>query len=208
VVIGEKFAWGHLRKTGGNATLELFQLFPELILMADPNQREDKHRPFAQREAQLGNKLLVCNIRRLPSLVLSWCHHKNFWGHKGHHVPMTSPHQMAECTFPDEWLAEMTDHGRFEIGWWLRWEDLAADFIAFVSKYTDVSDEKKERAFELGAINALHYDHEVAHWFSDEQISRLYETNPIWAAAEQQAYENRQFPDQPRLVSPVDAAVS
>jgi hypothetical protein len=208
MVIGEKFAWGHLRKTGGDATLTMFQLFPELIDYADPRHREDKHLPFADRGVPVSNKLLVCNIRRLPSIILSWSHHVNHWGHKGHPIPMSSPHEMSESSNPDTWLSEMTDHGRFEIGWWLRWEHLAADFIEFISWFTDVSEDRKEQIREIGRINALHYDHVVEHWFSDEQIARLYENNPIWASAEQDAYMRRHAPDWPGLASPVDSAAS
>jgi len=190
VVIGEKFAWGHLRKTGGNATLALFQLFPQLILQADPNDNEDKHRPFADREEEIGDKLLVCNIRRLPSVVLSWSHHVNRWGHKGRTAPMRSPHEMSESSWPDTWLSEMTDEGRFKIGWWLRWENLVDDFIEFLSRFTTVSDNQREKILEVGQINALRYDHDVTHWFSEEQMARLYENNPKWAAAEREAYEN------------------
>ena len=35
MVIGKSFVWAHLGKTGGNTTLRLFQLFPELIEHAD-----------------------------------------------------------------------------------------------------------------------------------------------------------------------------
>jgi hypothetical protein len=208
MVIGEKFAWGHLRKTGGNATLMMFQLVPELIHTADPNHLEGKHRPFVERDVHVSNKLLVCNIRRLPSVVLSWFHHMNHWGHKGHSVAMRSPHEMSESSLPDTWLSDMTSDGRFEIAWWLRWENLARDFIEFVSQYTEVNEETKARIFKLGPINALHYDHEVSHWFSDEQIARLYENNPIWAAAEQDAYERRSSLDSVGSAAPVDATAS
>ena len=203
MVIGEKFAWGHLRKTGGDATLALFRLFPELIHTADPHHREDKHRPFTEREAHVSNKLLVCNIRRLPSVVLSWSHHLNHWGHKGQPVAMKSPEQMSQSTKPDAWLSEMTDDGRFDIGWWLRWESLGDDFIEFVSWFADVSEDKKAQIRDIGRINALHYDHEVTHWFSPEQIARLYENNPLWASAEQAAYERRSPPDLASLALPV-----
>jgi hypothetical protein len=188
MVIGEKFAWGHLRKTGGNATLMMFQLFPELIHDADPRHRDAKHRAFAEREVLVNGKLLAGNIRRLPAVILSWGNHLNYWGHKGHHVAMPSPHQMSESAVPDIWLSQMTDNGRFEIESWLRWEHLAADFIEFISMFTDVSEDNREEIFGIGRINEMHYDHEVDHWFSDGQIARLYANNPLWAAAEEAAY--------------------
>jgi hypothetical protein len=41
---------------------------------------------------------------------------------------------------------------------------------------------------ETRAINALDYDHEVRHWFSDTQIKRMYEVNPVWREIEEKAY--------------------
>jgi hypothetical protein len=206
MVIGERFAWAHLRKTGGDATLALFHLFPGLIQTADPSDREDKHAPFADREGEIRGKLLVCNIRRLPEVVLSWTHHVNHWGHKGRRAPMRSPHEMSESTWPDTWLSEMTDGGRFEIGWWLRWENLADDFIEFVSQYTDLTEEKRARIHGQDRVNALRYDHNLAHWFTDDQIGRLYENNPMWALAEREAYEDRRPAERSRPMSPIDAA--
>src|SRR4051794_34196562 len=98
MVVGERFAWGHMQKTGGDATLRLFQLFPHLILHADPRNDQAKHTPFAQREDMVRGKLLVANIRRLPAWTLSWsqhhCQHRSVQA-DGTPVPMRSPHQMA-----------------------------------------------------------------------------------------------------------------
>ena len=85
MVIGERFAWGHLQKTAGNATLGMFQLFPDLIVYADPLNVEDKHASFASRADQLDGKLLLSNMRRLafcegPAVIrfrllrACWCH--------------------------------------------------------------------------------------------------------------------------------------
>jgi hypothetical protein len=115
---------------------------------------------------------------------------------------------MSHSTLPDTWLSEMTDGGRFEIGWWLRWENLGGDFLEFASQYTHVNEEKRAHIFHLGRINERHYDHEVSHWFSEEQIARLYENNPIWATAEQQAYDRRRALDSAILAAPVDTATS
>ena len=76
MVIGERFAWGHLQKTAGDATLGMFHLFPDLILHADPRNVEDKHASFASRADQVEGKLLASNFRRLPAWTLSWAHHR------------------------------------------------------------------------------------------------------------------------------------
>jgi hypothetical protein len=188
MVIGDTFAWGHMRKTGGDATLTMFQLFPELINAADPRHREVKHTPFTARSGAIQGKTLVCNIRRLPSLILSWSHHKNYWGHKGNPVPMDSPYQMSESSLADKWLAELTGDGQFKIDRWLRWEYLAQDFLDFISEVTEVTERQRKKIFEIGKINALHYDHDVIHWFSEQQIARMYESNPVWGSIEKEVY--------------------
>ena len=37
-------------------------------------------------------------------------------------------------------------------------------------------------------MNANDYDHEIAHWFTREQVRALYDNNPVWAAVERQVY--------------------
>src|SRR4029453_8652538 len=73
--IGEQFAWCHMQKTGGDATLQMFELFPRLIVRADARNVEAKHTTFAEREPDVRGKLLACNIRRLPAWMLSWDQH-------------------------------------------------------------------------------------------------------------------------------------
>ena len=67
VVIGDRFAWGHLEKTGGDATLELFGEVPEVVRFADPLDSHHKHCSFPDRESAVRGKLLALNIRRLPA---------------------------------------------------------------------------------------------------------------------------------------------
>ena len=71
MVIGEGYAWAHLPKTGGDATLAMFRLFPDLVEFADPDDTNDKHTQFHSRARLIRGKLLVMNFRRLPSWVLS-----------------------------------------------------------------------------------------------------------------------------------------
>ena len=71
MVIGERFAWAHLPKTGGMATERMFRLFPALIVFADPDDTDEKHATFRARRRMLDGKLLAMNLRRLPFWVLS-----------------------------------------------------------------------------------------------------------------------------------------
>jgi hypothetical protein len=190
MVIGERFAWAHLPKTGGSATLELFRVFPELIVFADFDPGNDKHATFKQREQEVAGRMLVMNLRRLPFWVLSRAQHVARWGvHPDYQpIPMASPQDLSESPFPDNRLALYTDDARFSIDRWLRMERLPDDFLEFVSELTEVTPEQRERVSQLPPVNAHEYDHELGTWFTPEQIERMYERNPVWAGLEEELY--------------------
>jgi hypothetical protein len=190
MVIGERFAWAHLPKTGGTATLELFKQFPELIVLGDFEESNAKHTPFTEREDQIAGKELALNIRRLPYWVLSRAQHVARWGIHPDYVPipMSTPAELAESDFPDTRIAVYTDGGRFEIAHWIRMENLPEDFLAFVSAYTDVAPSRRQAVQSTPMINAHQYDHDLSSWFSPDQIERMYKRNPLWAALERQLY--------------------
>ena len=76
MVIGEDFAWAHLPKTGGDATLSMFRAVPRpgRVRRSRGLQRQARA-TFAARAQQIRGKLLVMNFRRLPSWVLSRAQH-------------------------------------------------------------------------------------------------------------------------------------
>jgi hypothetical protein len=190
MVIGERFAWAHLPKTAGMATAKLFKLFPELISYIDPEDTNEKHTTFAERAEQVEGKLLAMNLRRLPIWVLSRAQHVSRWGIYPDYepIPMDSPEQLAQSSFPDTRIQLFTDDGRFQIDRWLRAESLDEDFLDFVSAFTEVTGERKQQIRELGQVNAHEYDHEIGNWFDDVLIERMYVANPIWAAIEREVY--------------------
>ena len=190
MVIGESFAWAHLPKTGGDATLSMFKLFPDLVEFADPDDSNDKHAQFRSRAQQIRGKLLVMNIRRLPAWVLSRAQHASRWGiYPGYEpIPMAPADELAGSSFPDSRLMLHTDEGRFWPDRWLRMETLAADFADFVSSLREVSDTERERVEALGPVNSAEYDHELAGWFTSGQIRQMYLNNPCWATLEQEQY--------------------
>jgi hypothetical protein len=190
MVIGERFAWAHLQKTAGDATLGLFRLFPGLILYSDPRNVEEKHASFVARAAEIDGKLLAANFRRLPDWTLSWAQHRARYSTRpdGGPVAMNSPHQMVEVPRADTRLSILTDNGRYHIDRWMRMESLAEDFTAFISELTDVSDSDRERIASFEPVNTLEYDHDIAHWFTPEQIRLLYRNNPLWASVEERIY--------------------
>jgi SAM-dependent methyltransferase len=193
MVIGDRFAWGHLEKTGGDATVELFLALPELIRFADPLSSEEKHTAFADREPQVRGKLLVLNMRRLPGWVLSRALHQARYGAYPEYepLPMKSPQEMAESQDADRRLREFTQEGRLPVDRWLRMEFLGDDFLAFVSEMTELSEARQREIRELAGIRRgtpLLYDHRIEQWFTPDQVRTMYERNPLWAAVERGLY--------------------
>ena len=194
MVIGDRFAWGHLEKTGGDATLQLFEQVPELVRFADPVDAHDKHRSFPAREPEVRGKVLALNIRRLPEWTLSKAQHAARHGTHPDYQPwyMASPHQMAASTEPDERLAAFTGGGRFVVDRWLRVEHLADDFLEFVTEFGEISEDQRRAITDLARVHGSAtegYDHRVEHWFTPGQLQAMYERNPVWAALERRLYE-------------------
>ena len=190
MVIGERFAWAHLPKTGGDATLGLFQLFPDLILHADARGTNSKHDSFQAREAEIRGKLLTLNIRRLPAWMLSLAQHEAKHGLYPDYrpLPLACADEIAERTSADAMLREFTSCGRLPIDRWLRTEHLRQDFLAFLREFTTLSKEQVRLVQRAPMVNAMRYDHNPRHWFTEEQIRRMYRNNPLWAAIEQEVY--------------------
>src|SRR6266576_3410892 len=151
MVIGERFVWAHLPKTGGSATLELFKIFPEVVLFGDFDDSNVKHTSFAERADRVAGKSLAMNIRRLPFWVLSRAHHVARHGLYPDYVPirMPSAEELSESDFPDSRISWYTDSGRFRIDHWIRMERLTEDFLAFISAYADVTDDRRRSARSL-----------------------------------------------------------
>jgi len=95
---------------------------------------------------------------------------------------------MVEVPRADMRLAILTADGAYPVDRWLRMEQLAVDFAGFLAELTDVSDDDRARISGFAPVNALEYDHEVANWFTPEQVDQLYERNPIWADVERRVY--------------------
>src|SRR5215204_2781065 len=138
MIIGKKFAWGHLPKTGGDATLTLFHLFPELIVHADGMRSNAKHSTFPARKSDIEGKLLFLNIRRLPSWMLSRTKHRSRYGTYPDYQPrpMLTATEMAKSNAADEVMSQFLGHGRYKVDRWIRAEYLKEDFMSYLEELT------------------------------------------------------------------------
>jgi hypothetical protein len=189
MVIGERFAWGHLPKTGGEATRAMFSHVPELVRFSDPPGTLEQHMTFVERRDQVEGKVLALNIRRLPAWILSREQHRARWGvhPENRPMPMPSPAEMASSTVPDERLGAFMSGG-LEVDRWLRTEHIVDDFLAFASEFTDMPDELANRIRGIGRINFNVYTRSLDDWFTPGQVEELYASNPRWRAVEERVY--------------------
>jgi hypothetical protein len=190
MVIGERFAWVHMPKTGGDATYRMLASVPGLIRFSDPLDSNDKHAAFWEREAEVAGKQLVMNIRRLPAWTLSAAHHKSTVGvhPEFEPVPLASVDEMVESTDPDDMLRWLTDGDRFAVDRWLRTEFLNQDVADWLDALGVLSDEVHRHVDAVSRINEQSYERDLRRRFSGAQLRRLYERNPGWAAVERRVY--------------------
>ncbi len=188
MVIGERFAWAHLPKAGGDATAVMFAAVPGLVRFADSPDSNDKHMPFFGREAEVAGKLLVMNIRRLPDWTLSGAHHKAANGVFPDYrpLPLASSEEMATSTDADDLLRWMTDHGRFAVDHWLRTEELQHDVLELLTELGVLTPDARAAVLAVGRVNVGSYDRTLP--FTPEQIREMYSLNPTWAAIERRVY--------------------
>jgi hypothetical protein len=190
MVIGRRFAWAHLPKTGGDATQAMLMAVPGFVEFADPSDSNDKHMPFFGREAEVSGKLLVMNIRRLPNWALSGAEHRARHGlHPDYRPqPLESLDEITGRSDADDLLRWMTDHDRFRVRRWLRTEALADDVLALFEDLAVAPALARGAVHGVGRVNEGAYPHERVNQFTTDQVARLYRLNPEWAAVERRMY--------------------
>ena len=196
MVITDTMVWAHLPKAAGTATQEMFNAVPGLVLYQAPIDSNDKHDSFWAHGEAIEGKLRSMNIRRLPSWVLSTAHHKAVSGVWPDYTPLPMPsvEEMVSSGEPDDVLRWMTDG--VPVDRWLRMESLSADVESLLIKLGTPG------PVAGAAVSAVpwvgkQYDHKVTNTFTAEQIARMYERNPGWAAAERNAYGELLEPTDP-----------
>jgi SAM-dependent methyltransferase len=192
MIVGEQFVWGHLPKTGGDGTLNFFRLFPELVVHADSEDTNLKHRLLYTLWEEIADKVVALNIRRLPSWTLSYELHK---ARRGIHpdyepMPLASVDEMVESGAADEMIQAFTNFGTIKVDRWFRTEYLYQDLLDFVSEFMEIPEDRIEQVARLTPVNTMQYTRDIAEWFTREQIKAMYVNNPLWASVEQEVYRS------------------
>jgi hypothetical protein len=231
MVIHEKFAYGHIPRTGGNAVHGYFGIFKKALhLKVDQINQHIKHASFAQRGIDNG-RLLLLTCRRLPNWYISWLKMTVEGGlaHPGGAKKWSKaniddildpdspfgPDRFVEfpeqplATCADGYIRQFTDDGRLRIDKWLQSDCFLLERVkAFVSDYTDVTEQQagQMEAMRRDTIGSPgFYDQNVFHHFTPQQIAILYANNPLWAAAEKATFGHLIEWDHDRFGPPPEA---
>ena len=174
---------------------------PQIVLSEDSERYIEELRHLIEQEPALAGfeidtvRTEVEFHRRLPEWTVSWAQHRARLATRpdGRPVPMNSPEQMVRVPRADTCLGALTASGRYPVDRWLRMDHLVEDFTDLISSFVEVDDAARARIAAFPDVNALQYDHDPSHWFTPERLRRLYENNPLWAAAERAAYGDLAF---------------
>lgn len=191
MVIGDKFAWVHIPKTGGDSTHLLFrELENDSLRFIDG---PEKHNSF-QREG-ITDLDRISNIRRLPALLKSWAVHysqHSKWNPGNKDRPFTREQLLQGMVwwlepYTSDWKLVKFDEVVFDyyeldkIDFWIRTENLLKDFKKVMSTYLDVSKLEKDFISNQGA-----YKRKIQ--FSKKELKQIYSSCSRWAELERAVY--------------------
>lgn len=184
MVIGEKFAWTHMGRTGGDATAQYFSIFSDYLkLEIDPPGLHKKHDTFEKRN--VNNKILALNIRKLPSYFLSHIFHmptlsKPPYPNTKDALDVKNP----LSSLPDNYIKHYTNNLTLKINHWFRMEYLKEDILKFMQSFLEITPKIVNEIYSLKTKAVADYDHDVYNHWSDDEIATLYKNNPIWSEIE------------------------
>ena len=188
MIIGERFAYGHIPKTGGDAVRSWFARIPGH--QVDDASNPHKHDFFWER--RVSKPIYVLSLRRLPNWALSNLHQMAF------HPDVARLHgidpscglqpEHAFLLRPDEFILGHQSGGR-TISVWLRMEYLFDDVIRFVDRHVQpMTPEWHLRLQQIPVKGPHQYDHNVDAFIGAEKIRALYDAFPIWTSVERAIY--------------------
>ena len=194
MIVSQRFVWGHIPKTGGDATATMIARVPRLVVLADDLRDHAKHLSFDERRGSIEGKLLVANIRRLPDWAISTAQllsNNGVWPDYEPYGPQPA-HAVASSDWADKALAMVV--GDYEVDRWLRQEHLVDDLVDFLREIAALTAAEERAIRSVGPVNV--HRPRFRRWrrpsprrfFTRAQIDELYANNPGWAAIERRVY--------------------
>lgn len=196
MITGPDFIWLHFPKCGGSAT----EAALAVIFGGRDDVRFDPldpanviwHHSIEQRRAydpafSVGDRKIICGIRRLPHWLLSRVH---FEAQRGPGFRVATREMLLRGQFyrRDGEIVQADDRAKRysnpRVDHWLRLESLASDLAAALGLPESVvsgalSEKNRTRA---------NYIKEIGFWFTARELAALYEANPVWARIEKDVY--------------------
>lgn len=194
MIIGPDFVWLHLPKCGGSATEAALRrllsdresiAFDEIgnfpMVWHDSIHMRRQRNPSFDPEA----RIIISGIRRLPHWLLSLSHYEIARGER----PSTREMLLRGEVYSAGGAKISADQviGQFlnpRVDFWIRTENMAEDIATAFHIPRATVDE----ALRKENVAKIDYVRQLSFWFTNEELSRLYKANPIWASIEQGVY--------------------
>ena len=203
MIIGDRFIWLHLPKTGGTSASRLFAELAIPSVVADDQSLDIKHESIEARipdwEPEQNSKPIYITLRRLPQWLLSDWHHKKL--KMGLDIPFEPARSglFYSLRLGGVWVAA---------DYWMRYFHI--EHCTGVIRLEHLEDDVQAKIAPLlprdtpplrfPKDNVNHYSRQLSAFFSPSDLKRIYENNPIWQQQEQIAYgeaelRKKSFPD-------------
>lgn len=105
-----------------------------------------------------------------------------------------SAEEAVELPRPERMIRNHTANGRLRIDRRLRMEHLREDFVELVETIRPVTAAERTAILSVATKPPMDHDHDPLSFFAPEQIVRLYENSPMWAAYEREVYRDLALP--------------
>lgn len=194
MIYGSTFLWLHLPKTGGTTMNHIMRGFAADRVVVDPDHLDSKHDSIKIREEssdwRAGSRQKFITMRHLKSWLIS------DWQHKRRHMNlMDLPFNPVRCGLfyslrlggtwvaADWWLQYFEVDSSFKF---LRLEHLVKDFNLLLLPYLPQSIDPIRHSPRQNTKPAGLCINEPN--FTEQDLDRIYQNNPRWAALEQHLY--------------------
>lgn len=188
MIIGDRFVWLHLPKTGGTSTAKLFNTLSNTSVVVDDQSLDCKHESVQARFAGLADsKSVFITLRRLPQWLLSDWHHKKLM--MGLDIPFEPVKYglFYSLRLGGVWVAA---------DYWMRY--FRIESCTGVIRLEHLQEDAQAKIFPLLPArahslkfpmhNVNHYSRHLGDYFNSSDLQRIYSHNPIWRQQEHVAY--------------------
>lgn len=191
MIVGDRFIWLHLPKTGGTSASRLFARLALPSVVADDQTQDSKHESiearFANPDRGADTRPVFITLRRLPQWLLSDWHHKTL--KMGLDLPFEPVKSglFYSLRLGGVWVAA---------DYWMRY--FRIENCAGVIRLEYLEEDVQEKIAPLlpAGISPLsfprrnvnRYSRDLSDYFNSSDLMRIYSCNPIWQQQECKAY--------------------